>query len=729
MMTKEIKHLRYNFSEQKEEYPKISKRLSQKEKENLLNKLFEDDLWSYFQLIVEILYDLSSDGEEYINLLEKVYSEIKYDMASFTFFQMLIKLGREHRQGIKIYEKIMSNENEEFSIISGLILGGYSIKNNEKLEESIKNKELSYPKTNVLLKAILVKGEEVKNITSQEYSFLNRVLKSDNEKILMELMNTCIFLYKINKGYFLEMIKNLMNKKKSRINGKVWIMKEKMGLSNQEIFELAELTKDCDEYAIGEIIKSLVLNKTKYSKEEIEKIAELLISWINNDLEFKVRDIDWALEEFGKKYPEILDYFLEHYDSLKIKDKKIGYNYLFPRIFEKLIKRNVKESITKLIEKNILEKDSKLFFKLATKIIGEIYSITSKKKGFNIFSNIAKLIQEFAKNEEFINDNEKSFNEMIKNENFDELIYYINNLLEQLIFRAKDFDFDKIYKNLSKFKKINKTIIPELKKVERLKKYSPFFWLGDWQRDKELKKSYLEEIEKFLENSKELQNQKTRDNSWSLLSSLTDEDNFWNHFSEIIFSNKFIPNYESIIEPEIPNTEKNADLSIKLNDKKMFFEITKPKTNRNLHLDNGAVGVKNKLNKAIHVKTNQFRSEKTISEIKEGKRDDLFLIVTDISSSTIDEYMVEESFYGSLAIQFYRNNKTGETTPSRTIRQNNAVIKNKEFISGLIYFNPQLVNVGGEIKFKLIGDIIPNQEALNKITPEDYKKLKKIIFS
>ena len=57
-MIEQFNNVRYKWDEQKERYLEISKDLSKKEKQSLLIQIFEKDLWSYFQLITEILFGL-----------------------------------------------------------------------------------------------------------------------------------------------------------------------------------------------------------------------------------------------------------------------------------------------------------------------------------------------------------------------------------------------------------------------------------------------------------------------------------------------------------------------------------------------------------------------------------------------------------------------------------------------------------------------------------------------
>jgi len=725
-MIEKFKDIRYKFSEQKEKYVKICKSLSHEEKQKLLDSALEKDLWAYFQLIVEALFDISSGEEKYIQSLEKIYMKVKNDLASSPFFEMLIRVGKEKPEiGILIYNRIQKeSKNEDLKSVSGLILGGYSINNEEYLDELLGNKGLNYPITNITLKAILVKYENQKQIPKKIYDFLNLVSNSDEEIFLTELMNLCIFLYKIDESYFYSKIIEIMGKKKSRVNGMIFIRSQKLSLSDEQFIELAKLTRDCDEYALGELMYTI----TNYS-ENVKEVSELFIYWVNKDLEFKVGNFDWALQELAKKNSNFIIYFLDNFE--RVKTGKLESKQIFPRIFEKLASQNIEVAMNQLMAKKIYEKDPKLFYELVSKIIGIIYKNNNKKFVFDLFLPLAIKIEEISENTAFINENTDTFNKIIRSKNFNGLIDYIDYLLEQLRFRKTDYNFDEIDKNLSGLEELNTVVKKKIEKLKREKNYSPLFWLGSQQRDKELKEAYLEEIGDFLNLSKQIPNEKSKDNKKSLVDSLGNENRFWDNLSEIIFSNKFLLNkeeYNLIIEPKIPNKASHADLSIELKGKKIFFEIKNSKGDRSLHLDNGAVSIKNKVDGIIKGKSSQFYAEKTFNETKEDKRRDLFFIVIDTSNSVIDEYMIANSFFGSLVYKFYRNKEIGETTEPSLIREDDAIVKEKKMVSGLIFFKKQLVNINGKIKFILVGDIIKNDYAINKPSEEDIQELKKIIF-
>ena len=110
-----------------------------------------------------------------------------------------------------------------------------------------------------------------------------------------------------------------------------------------------------------------------------------------------------------------------------------------------------------------------------------------------------------------------------------------------------------------------------------------------------------------------------------------------------------------------PNrTDKNLDLKVNLFERDIYFEITRPKMDRELRLANGAVALKNKAFSTIDKKYRQLFANKTLQEIESGKRKDLFFVVIDRSNSTIDEHQLIDTFLGSLAYTWQIEKKTGK---------------------------------------------------------------------
>ena len=76
--------------------------------------------------------------------------------------------------------------------------------------------------------------------------------------------------------------------------------------------------------------------------------------------------------------------------------------------------------------------------------------------------------------------------------------------------------------------------------------------------------------------------------------------------------------------------------------------------------------------------------------------------------------------------------KTGKVVSEYMTRKEDSLShknKNTDIVSGAIYFKQELVFVDSKPRIILKGDIIPNPDARNKLTEDEIKKLKEIIFS
>lgn len=750
-----LKEKYFKFEEQIEIYNNYSNKLTKDEKSELINEFLEGrDFWRYFQLITKIAYDLADDSEKYIALLEKINNKIKGDMVSGPFFAMLIDIGKERPEiALNIHKKLIEVSKEDnLKIIAGLILGGYSKKNEEILKGYIKM-DIKYPLTNSVLKAILVKFEQAE-LTKEIYDYLDKVSKSENQDILGEYANICLIFYGKNEAYFYDKILHLVKLQNKDIS---YLIFDRLTyrdiLDPKKVFELISYSINSDDFVIDKIIEVL----RKYPSE-VQQTSDWLIHWLNPGLELKLRHFDWVLEELVKQNKLFIDYFIENY-------KKVGgknYKFIFPGIFEIISKQDSEYSLQKIIDLEVEKNDSNLFYKLGRVIIGNIYSDSKNK---DILIKLTDKLIEITKTKNFISFNEKKYIER-KNkdgflkEDYNFIVDIANNLLEQLRTRKDNYDFTLIKKNIKKYPKIDLYAEEVLNKSEKTKRYTPLLWLGENEvpklddikineEESELNKTlkidfarggfwpraYLKELDRNLEIIDKKPNQKFKnkvDLIKNIKNNLGDEKSFWNYLSELIFMNKFQEDMIKELEPSVPNrTDNNLDLKINLFGKDIYFEVTSPEIDRSLRLANGAVGLGNKSFSVIDKKFRQLFSKQTLDEINEGKRNDLFFVVIDTSNSVIDEYELLNSFLGSLSITMVFDKKTSRVVheyPSRAKDSLQDKNQNTEIISGAIYFKRELAFVNENPIIKLRGDIIINPNAKNRLSDEEISKLKKMIF-
>ncbi|RLG15573.1 hypothetical protein DRN69_02825, partial [Candidatus Pacearchaeota archaeon] len=300
-----------------------------------------------------------------------------------------------------------------------------------------------------------------------------------------------------------------------------------------------------------------------------------------------------------------------------------------------------------------------------------------------------------------------------------------------------------------------------LQDAEKKKQYTPLLWLGENEqpnfddinlskKDSELNKAfkidfarsrfwpqaYLGELNKdliYIENKPNEKFKRKTDVIKNIKQNLSNEDGFWNYFSELVFINKFDEKIIKVVEPFVPNKkDNNLDLKVHLFGKDIYFEITRPEVDRKLRLANGAVGLGNRAFSTIDKKYRQVFAKKTLDEIEKGKRKDLFFVVIDRSNSTIDEHQLIDSFLGSLAYTWQIDKKTGKVINQYATRKADSLShknRNTSIVSGAIYFKQELIFVNEKPKIILKGDIILNPSAKNKLKEREVKKLKEIIFN
>jgi len=749
-MLKEVKNKRYKFEEQIKIYNNYKSKLSKEKKYKIINHLLAgEDFWGYFELVSTITYDLTENSDDFITLLENVYAKVKRDMAQEPFLNLLKDIGKNHREiALKIYAKIKDkSKHNDFKVVSGFILGGYSIKDGITLRKYL-NKKIEYPLTNSILIAILVKYEKSK-LQKEIYKYFDSVSKTQNKIILQEFTKVCLIFYKKNKNYFYNKILKLIKLKEKNITYLIFDRLTYQKILNQkQILEFIELSKDLDDFVIDKIVEVL----RKFPKQH-KQISDWFIYWLNKDLEFKLKNFYSVLEELVKKNKLFIKYFLMNYRKLQNK------NYtrqivLLQHLFIILSRFHKNYALKQLFKFNLKKKKEKyLFFKLNKVLIGNIYQdIKNKDVLISLIENLIKV----SKGINFIEFNEKKYIHQkskvpFLKEDYDYLIDFANNILSQLINRKQNYDFKLINKNLKKYNKIYKYAKEVIQDAEKKKQYTPLLWLGeneqsnfddinfsknDLERSIFWSQAYLRELNKglrYLENKPNDKFKRKKDLVKNIKQNLLNENRFWDYLSELIFINKFDEKVIKVIEPIVPNKkDNNLDLKVHLFEKDIYFEITKPEIYRKLRLANETVGLKNRAFSTINKKYRQLFAKRTLDEIEKGKRNDLFFVAIDISNSVINEYQIQNSFLGSLSLTIQINKNTKTVVKEYPSRKKDSLYdknKNTTIISGVIYFKKALFFVNNEPRIKLIGDIIINPNAKNILSEKEINKLKKIIFN
>jgi hypothetical protein len=759
-MIKGLEKLYYRYDEQKKVYAKYSSKLSIDEKYSLIYEYLNNSryFWGYFQLVSDIALEISDDSDKFIKLLSDFNKKVRNNMAQKPFLDLLVSLGSK-KFALSLYNKILNDTklDDNLRTISGLILGGMN--SEKKIKKRLKEK-IKYPQTNSYLKSILVFYEK-KDLDKTIYKYFDDILKSQNVNLIQELAFLSYRLYSKDPDYFYNKIKEMAKLNNKNVN---WIIYSRLSYDNkftkEQFFELVDLIKDSEINIVDETIQPF----RDYPKEH-KKITDLFIYWLNkfDKFEFDSKNFRWILEDLVKQNKLYIKEFCDRYKEIQ-PDKKI-YLFTFPHLFGILSKYHqdyALEQIFKLKIKN--EDDGHIFFDLCEKLIGNIYN---DAKFVDVALKLNTKLISLTQKKPFISFNkttyEKKVNQIkpleISKDNYNYLIDIANNLLNKLRNRKNEYDFSLIRQNISKYKVIENLTSNLIENLESNKEFSPLMWLGETEDPKldnvkiekdesELSKAmkisyvrsqfwsraYLKELNEALEKYIKLPNEKFKSITKRIEKNLSDENSFWSFESELIFMNKFPKKSILSLEPKIPNRpEKYLDLKVKLFKKEIYFEVKRPKLDRNLNLNNGAVFMPNKALQSIEHKFKQMMAQKTLQEMKHKKRKDLFFIVIDTSGSTIDDYQIINAFYGSLSLTLVMDKKQGKVVnqfPSRKDDSIHKINKNTEIVSGVIYFKQELMfDKDNQPFIKLKGDIIQNPKGINILEEKELIELKKIIFN
>ena len=757
MMIEQIKLLKFKSKDQLDLYEMEKSKLSKEDKYRITSELLNEDVFMYLELISKLILDLAEASDDFITLLEKLYDKIKTDMAQGPFLEALKNIGFEKADfSLKIYKKILSeSRSDHLKIISGLILGGYSRTNEKEFIAMIPNLKNNL-ETLSFLKGAIVLYEKNKELPKDLIELLDKLKLSPEVSILKELANISLIFYDKNKDYFYKILEFLVKKKDNEINylilSRLTYTKE---IEKIRRFNLINLAKDCSEIVIDESLQVIM----QYP-EETDEIGSLLIYWTNKGLEFRLRNYSWVIEEISKKNNLYVDYFLTNISKI---DKPY---FNLPNLMVLFLKSNIAYSISKILESQSNGKiEDKLFYEFARRIIGSIYEDCSN------FDKIIILLDRIillANKKKFISFNQTRIDKLkIKpsdpnqlKKNFDELIDVTENILNQLQSKKEEYDFTKITNNIGKYPELFKLSKEVIINCQKSNLFSPILWLGEREEPEinnikieasdspfvaELKRgsilgqyyprAYLSEIESSIPIYQSIKNGKfnKKDVLNSLKKNIGDEKRFWTYVSEVIFFNNINKKIKVLeIDPQVPNrSDNNLDLKISLFNRDVYFEITRPELDRPLKLSNSAVGLGNKSYSVIDKKYRQMFSDKTYNEIKAGNRKDLFFVVIDTSDSTIDEYGLLNSLFGSFSFTLLKDKATGKVVKEYPSRQPDSLgDKNAKtgLITGVIFFKQNLSLIEGRPSISLLGNIILNPNAINTLSPEEIKELQEIIF-
>jgi len=731
---------KYRFKEQKDTYNDLTKDYNTETKKiRLLSQLAIDkDIFTYYGYINSLIYDIKDFNEDYLKILERIADKLKTDLAQGNFISTLIKIGTD--KGLSLYKYILKHSKGDVLLeYSGLIYGGYYLKHNRipgSLFSINDNSHLNIKNIN----AILVIYENESTLPKKLYSFLESI--SNIPELNYHLANLCFVFYNKKEKYFYDLFKKLISKNDVKLSQYIFnrfTYQKNLKLSNFDFYNLVSIIK---EYNI-DIIDEIISNFIKYN--DIPKNVDLIIKWFtqNNQFYLDCRKLIWVLKEITVNEvicENYLDEFAKQYMPL---ERTLGFfvcmDLFYEKIFEVFVKNNVTLVISKLEEfyKNkLISKDA--YFKFANLIVSQLY-LELKQSNSSDISTFANYILNKFQLTPFLDVPYKEITKKIKSwieaNNFTEVLKELRSLINLSFTLKNNYDINKMKDILKQpeLKNINDILYDEVIKYNYDKKiFSPLFWMIYRYKDRislSWPEAYLNELDECIINFKN----KFPNTINNKIKDIRSYNKFWPTYSELMFINKF----KLIKCQEVnANTNGNTDFDLKcnINNKNMWFELTTPDNPDYWNLGSGVGAIGNRTANIIAKKVEPKISSNLVGDVLSGFNKDLYFIVIDATNAIdINDYNIEGALFGDLQYQFSINKNTGCTVGDAGLtRKNNGVVcKNYDkfkVISGIIYFRKELDYFNGMYKIKLMGDIIQNPNAINKMDKFDYIALKKILF-
>lgn len=250
------------------------KKLSEQEYLYVLNKLVDERIFRWYDLICLKLDELASPTEEFISFLQKVIEKIKNDMAQCEFNKVLINLGQDRERAEEIYALLIKKPiSEDIYHYSGLLLGGIGKKDDTIIDQCLKN--LKNDKLNLKHRTSMIAATQVilesdkKNKHKAKYENILKYSTSylREESIRLQSVILTIEYYKLEKQK-IEFINNLLRKPTDRM---LQILIDRInyrGLGNHKLeFEIVEKTLDFDYEGIIQPLCYFVASKNKHNKK------------------------------------------------------------------------------------------------------------------------------------------------------------------------------------------------------------------------------------------------------------------------------------------------------------------------------------------------------------------------------------------------------------------------------------------------------------------------------
>ncbi|CUR51802.1 protein of unknown function [Nitrosotalea devaniterrae] len=709
-------------------------KLSNDELIDLSKGIVERDLFLMLYAVSNLMQDLASSDEQFIEFLTFLLNKIKKDMAQGPIIDALLNIGKSNPTlGLEIARKLLKNDDvaSYASFLIGSAVNVLPSDCNILIDELLQSDNPNHKLTAIRTLRVISKESKMNNI-EKIFSILENTSKSSSKEVKVECFEAFLDLHSFDKKLSEKNIEILTKDSlecKFSLAHRIWIRSPFDESTSMKFLEI------CSEESNINVRQHVCYALTHFVKNQYEKILDILAKYVIRD-GFGYESIGYVLEELGKvnaeKSAEIIISWLTSNRDARL-------NFHIPIMIGQLVSKSDK----KLVLTPIFQ-----LIKSNTKFAG---------KGLDILLEIMSNSFEKSNDSEFVSQsldflkslataNRIDVDSVIKNEPNPTLL--CADLIHMLKYYSKDIDYAIILDNLNEF--------PNIRELFGLK------WFEQKQQEQnrthpllkmlEQKLPKKEEYEKFIESIVTAQNEREKfngvfrlknlmstalflnnldnniytlkTNKYPLRSysdNLKNEQQFDSTLSEIDFVVPFIPKFPVVLEPKI--NSKKLDAQIDIDSQSLYVEIISPNTFKPLERLHGVHGIPNRIKGKIY---DEFKSQlKELTSMNQP-----VIVAIDIGRSEVNYDFVEDYLFGTLKFTMYLDNGTGKTVGTTTHRDESESMHSREsntdLISAVICYKTKLYD---DLTYRTEGKIFNNMHAKVTLSRSVIKTIEDTLFT
>ncbi len=738
----QIKYIKKQIEDQEWDYWKSKKltdylaekniELNRQELYELIKYLIKENIFRFLYVVSNVIQDLASDDEEFIEIIELVIDKIKDDLAQGPFIDSLTAIGKSNpRLAMKIASKLLESSSPECS--SFLIGGAFHElveESNALITESLHSENPRQQVAAIKALRIAYKDSEMSD-KEKIFTIFEQTSKSDFMKVKLESMEAFLDFYDKDVEKSKKIIENLARghtECKFRLAYRIWIRSPFDEETDLHFLEICSQESDIN------VKRNVLFALACFVKKYPNKVLEILAKYTIRD-GYDFEDMGYVLGELGKTNAAsaltiILDWIRTEHNS--------RLSFHIPIMIKDLVSKTDKKAILEPAFR-LINSDPKFVNKgldILLEVISETYGkdtdpeLTSKL--FDFLANLAK-------------DRGIDIAALTKDES-DEILQCAD-IIDRIKYCSKPLNYNVIFQNLDEFSNIRDLLgipwfeqkqnennrthlilkmlecgLPSRKRFDELvnsikKAQTDRDISGDVLRLKSLMSTFLF-LCKLDQSIKAL---KDAGFSTRYSKKLKNEPQFDATLSEIDFVAPFLSSYEVEIEPKVDS--KKLDVKIEIDTQSVYVEIISPDMFKPLEKLRGARGIPNRIKDKIY--------DKFKDQLKGlGFTGQPVIVAVDIGRSEVNYDFVEDYLFGTLKSTVYFDKEKAEVVGSYAHRDEKESIHGLEpeadLISAVVCYKTRLYD---DLSYGTEGKIFENPHAKEPLSSSVREAIEKTLFS